>query len=96
MEMSVAYLADTVASMSENGWTLETDEDYIVVEGVLSSMITKHRLSQGDDRLLTIEAIAYADGTEAYFTGGSFTAPKPTKRSGSLAGSIFCSSPTPC
>lgn len=67
MEMSVAYLADTVASMAENGWTLESDEEYVVVEGVLSSMITKHRLTQGEDRVLSIEAIAYADGTESYF-----------------------------
>ena len=67
MEMTTAYLRETVAHIAKHGWAHEVTHDEAARDGVMVYRSEVHELRRPDGAHLRLEAIAYADGRHRWY-----------------------------
>jgi hypothetical protein len=67
VDMSGAYLAETVASMVQHGFHCDTALELDAPDGAGAFARTTYRLSRGTEVLFVVECCRYPDGDEGYY-----------------------------
>jgi hypothetical protein len=67
MEMSLAYLEETVAAMTDHGFSVVPVADVFEKDGVVIYRRNRYELSRGADEDLVVECLEYSGGTRTYW-----------------------------
>lgn len=67
MEMSLAYMQETVAAMTDHGFSFIPVADVFEKDGVLVYRRNRYELSRGAEEDLVMEYLEYPDGTRTYW-----------------------------
>ncbi len=68
MQMSVAYMAETVGALEDAGFEVQTESRVLEPTATRpGARRTEHRLRRGAEEELLLEAIAYDEGEVAYY-----------------------------
>lgn len=67
MRMSLAYLQETVAVMSDHGFTAVGFPDVLEKDGAVVYHANRYELSRGAEEDLVLECLEYPDGTRTYW-----------------------------
>ncbi len=67
MQMSSAYMAETVEHLCQHGWVAERRDDTHEQDGAPVFERSTWVLQRGEEEHLELEALSYADGAETFY-----------------------------
>jgi hypothetical protein len=67
MEMSLAYMEETVAAMADHGFSLLAVADAFEKDGLVVYRRNRFELSRGSDEQIVLECLEYPDARRTYW-----------------------------